>query len=58
MKKRVYKLNDLYVENYNSPYFDPEDQYSPIYAKSRIEQNLSKWHIDETQFFVRAPQYA
>ena len=58
MKQYSLKLSDLYVEDYNSPYADPEDQYSPTYAKSRIEKNLSKWYIDETQFYVRAPQYA
>ena len=58
MKKLSLKICDLYVEDYNSPYADPEDEFSPIYAKSRIEDALSKWYIDETQFFVRAPQYA
>lgn len=58
MKKNNLKLRNLYVEDYNSPYADPEDEFSPIYAKSRIENALSKWHVDETQFYVRAPQYA
>ena len=58
MKTRKLNLNDLYVADYNSLYGEPEDQYSPFYAKTRIEESLPKWHIDETQFFVRAPQYA
>ena len=58
MKKNNLKLRDLYVEDYNSPYTAPEDEFSPIYTKSRIEDALSKWRIDESQFFVRAPKLA
>ena len=58
MKNRKLYLNDLYVADYNSLYAEPEDDYDPIYEKAHIEELLTSWLIDETQFFVRAPRYA
>ena len=58
MKNRKLYLNDLYVADYNSLYGEPEDDYDPIYGKAHIEERISSWLIDETQFFVWAPRYA
>ncbi len=58
MKKLSLKLNDLYVDDYNSLYDEPEDEFSPFYSKCRIEESMPKWRIDETQFFVWGPRIA